>query len=251
MKSTETELRQGHAVLDLPSRNFKAMKIARLLGVTPDGSSKRMLEVGCGSGGISHWFGAAGAMGWEVEAVDVEDVRLAKEGFGFRIVEGTQLPFQSESFDVVISNHVIEHVGNAKAQVDHLREVRRVLRPDGIAYLAVPSRWMVVEPHYRLPLLSWVPPRIANLYVRLTRKGSHYDCLPFTVGRIEREFSRAGLSYVQLHGEALRLTYELERPTAASYRWLFKWVPGFAYKATRRLFPTLIYLLRRAPADSR
>lgn len=209
-----------------------------------------MLEVGCGSGGISHWFGESGAMGWSVDAVDVEDVRLVKEGFGFQIVAGTTLPFANESFDVVVSNHVIEHVGNESAQVDHLKEMRRVLRPGGVAYLAVPSRWMIVEPHFRLPFLSWVPPRIANAYVRLAQKGSHYDCLPFTVGRIEREFSRVGLSYAQVHGKALRLTYELERPTALPYRWIFKRMPNFAYKAARRLFPTLIYLLRRAPVDS-
>ena len=35
----------------------------------------------------------------------------------------------------------------------HLREIRRVLRRDGLAYLAVPNRWALVEPHYRLALL--------------------------------------------------------------------------------------------------
>src|SRR5690606_27813190 len=79
-----TPARRGHAALDLPSRNKKAEKIARLLGLSPGAKSRRMLEVGCGSGGISHWFGTAGVMGWDVTAVDVEDVRVVTEGFSFQ-----------------------------------------------------------------------------------------------------------------------------------------------------------------------
>src|SRR5690606_39138334 len=110
--TSDPRARQGHAVLDLPSRNLKAMKIAALLGVAPGDSRMRMLEIGCGSGGISHWFGTTGPMGWDVEAVDVEDVRLVREGFGFRVVDGTTLPFPDAMFDVVVTNHVIEHVGD-------------------------------------------------------------------------------------------------------------------------------------------
>lgn len=60
-----------------------------------------------------------------------------------------------------------------------LSELARVLRPSGIGYLAVPSRWMLVEPHYRLPFLSWMPQRAADAYVRLTGRGEYYDCRPF------------------------------------------------------------------------
>lgn len=236
--------RQGYAVLDLPSRDFKAMKMAHLLGAVPGGPSRKMLEVGCGSGGISHWFGDAGAMHWDVHAVDVEDVRLATDGYSFRIVKGTSLPYPDATFDVVATNHVIEHVGNASAQRDHLREVRRVLRPGGVAYLAVPNRWMLVEPHFRLPLLSWLPADIADAYVRLMGRGTHYDCRPLTCLELENMLDDAGFSWQQHTGEALRITFELERPQAPLYRRVLRHVPDSSYAAMRRLFPTLIYTLR-------
>lgn len=241
--------RKGHAVLDLPSRDLKAAKIASLLDVRPGGAPRRMLEIGCGSGGISRYFGTAGPMGWDVTAVDVEDVRLAREGYAFRLVEDVRLPFPDGGFDVVLSNHVIEHVGDDRAQALHLQEVRRVLRPDGVAYLAVPSRWMLVEPHYRLPFLSWLPQRMADAYVRMARRGTHYDCRPLGTRALERKLRAAGFEFRQRHGDALRLTYALERPRALVYRVLLRRMPEPVYAALRRAFPTLIYTLRVGAED--
>lgn len=235
--------RSGHAVLDLPSRSLKATKIARLLGVAPGAGRKNLLEIGCGSGGISYWFGSSGAMGWNVEAVDVEDVRLVHQGFRFQLVSGVGLPFPDNSFDVVISNHVIEHVGSEEMQREHLKELRRVLRADGVGYLAVPNRWMLVEPHFRLPLLSWLPAPITHWYVRLTGRGRHYDCRPLTCRRAEALMNAAGLAWRQHTGDALRLTFELERPTSSVYRHIVLRIPDSVYAALHAIFPTLIYTL--------
>lgn len=245
---TDGRERRGHAVLDLPSRDYKAMKIARLLGLDPGGPRKRLLEIGCGSGGIARWFGASGAMRWEVDAVDVQDVRQARDGYRYQTVAGTALPFDDATFDVVLTNHVIEHVGDEDAQLAHLREVRRVLRDDGVAYLAVPCRWMVVEPHFKLPFLSWLPMPVSDVYVRLAGRGTHYDCRPLTCGKIERMLTNSGFAWRQRTADALRLTFELERPDAPLYRHGLQYLPDALYAAARRAFPTLIYTLAPLPA---
>lgn len=246
----DARARRGHAVLDLASRDFKAIKIARLIGADVGGPPRRMLEIGTGSGGIAHFFGSAGSMGWDVEAIDVEDVRRVTGGYRFTLVDDVMLPFADASFDVVVSNHVIEHVGDARQQSRHLEELARVLRPGGVGYLAVPCRWMLVEPHYRLPFLSWLPQRAADLYVRLAGKGDYYDCQPLTTRTLEPELVKAGFAFRQMHGEALRMTYELERPDAPAYRWLLKPVPDAVYALLRSVFPTLIYVLRRPSCES-
>lgn len=237
--------RKGHAALDLAARRRKGMKIARLLGVRPGGVPGRVLEVGAGSGGISHYFGKAGAMGWDADAVDVNDTRVSREGYRFTRVEGVALPFPDASFDLVVSNHVIEHVGEEDMQVRHLEEIARVMRPDGRGYIAVPSRWMLVEPHFKLPLLSWLPRTLADFYVRRAGKGSYYDCRPLTVAWIERAMTEVGLDFRQCHGEALKLTYEIERPESLLYRWILRPCPGFVFGFLRRAFPTLIYVVSR------
>lgn len=236
-------VRRGHAVLDLTSRNAKARKIEALLGLTPTGRPLRLLEVGTGSGGIAHYFGTHPSLRCEVDAVDVTDSRQIHDGYRFTRVDDVQLPFPDGHFDVVISNHVIEHVGDSSAQRRHLAELRRVLRPDGVGYLAVPSRWQIVEPHYRLTFLSWLPHTWRTPYLRLRQRGSHYDCRPLTVPQVEALLREAGFGYAQQLGRALRLTFELERPRALAYRAAFRWLPESLYVTLRRAFPTLIYTM--------
>lgn len=237
---------RGHAVLNLSSRTAKARKIEALLDLVPTGKPIRLLEVGTGSGGIAHYFATSSALRCEVDAVDVTDTRQIRDGYRFTLVEGVELPFPDNEFDVVISNHVIEHVGDADAQRKHLSELHRVLRDDGVGYLAVPNRWQLVEPHYRLAFLSWIPERWRTPYLRLRNRGSCYDCRPLTVPQLESLLSEAGFGFVHHHGRALRLTYELERPTDAMYRWAFRRIPDAAYAKARKIFPTLIYSLRAA-----
>jgi hypothetical protein len=69
-----------------------------------------------------------------------------------------------------------------------------------------------------------------------------------TTRGLESNLRDAGFAFAQRHGEALRLTYELERPNAPLYRWLLKPIPDAVYAALRRAFPTLIYVLRRRHA---
>lgn len=244
--SQESRARRGHASRDLSLRDLKAIKIARLIGAEPAPPARRMLEIGTGSGGIAHYFGTAGKMGWDVEAVDVEDVRATTNGYRFTRVDSVSLPYPDAKFDVVVSNHVIEHVGDARQQARHLSEIARVLRQGGVAYLAVPNRWMLVEPHFRLPFLSWLPVPLADLYVRLAGKGSHYDCRPLTVPGIESALRAAGFDYEQQHSRALRLTFEVERPGSFLYRWILKPFPETFFGCLRRAFPTLIYVLKHS-----
>src|SRR5262249_14942907 len=46
-----------------------------------------------------------------------------------------QLPFEDQSYDLVYASHVLEHILNDSKAV---RELRRILRPGGIAVLPVP-----------------------------------------------------------------------------------------------------------------
>lgn len=235
-----------HAVLDLPSRCLKAIKIERLLDLHAGSQPIRMLEIGTGSGGIAHYFATHPKLNCEVEAVDIEDNRQLKDGHRFTLVKDVHLPFLDHSFDVVISNHVIEHVGDFTAQRDHLSEMYRVLKPGGLAYLALPNRWQWKEPHYRLAGLRWLPERWRSPYLRLRGRGQYYDCRPLTLSQIEALLHEAGFSAWQQPGPALRLTYELERPDVLIYRALLKWIPDKGYAFLRGWFPTLIFILRPA-----
>jgi len=240
--------RSPHAVQDLPSRRWKGEKILRMLALPARDKPWRVLEVGTGSGGIAHYLGTQSAVPCVVTSVDVVDVRGIREGYAFQRIDGTRLPFEDGAFDLVITNHVIEHVGDLAAQRTHLAECRRVLAPSGCGYFAMPNRWMLVEPHFKLPFLSWLPRTLADAYVRWAGKGTHYDCRPLSLPRTEEELRRAGFAFTQHTGDALRMTFVLEDPRAPLYRFVLAPIPDVAWRLLRRIFPTLIYTLR--PADS-
>jgi ubiquinone/menaquinone biosynthesis C-methylase UbiE len=242
--------RQPHAVLDLPSRRFKGLKIERLLELAGRSQPMRLLEVGTGSGGIAHYFGTHEHLQCDVDAVDIHDNRLITEGYRYHQVQDTRLPFADATFDVVLSNHVIEHVGDEQAQRGHLAELHRVLRPDGVGYLAVPNRWMLVEPHYKLAFLSWLPHAWRTPYLRRMGKGTVYDCEPLQMKQLEQLFIEAGLDCRNLCVDALRTTFEIERATSAAAAVLRR-IPDGALAPLRRIIPTLIYRFERKCAQSR
>ena len=232
--------RQPHIAPDLASRRLKAEKILRLLGLQPRQSPWRVLEIGTGSGGIAHFIGTHPDIRCEVTSVDVVDLRMIHDGYTWQRVEGTALPYPDAAFDVVISNHVIEHVGERPEQCVHLRECRRVLVPGGLGYLSVPNRWMLVEPHFHLPFLSWIPRGWRDSYVRMTGKGARYDCEPLTLPDVEGLFAEAGLQARNVGVEALRATLGIEG-TQGPTRKLAARVPDGVWRALSPWIPTLVY----------
>jgi SAM-dependent methyltransferase len=236
--------RQPHAALHVPGRITKAEKIQHLLGLRESlPRARRLLEIGTGSGAIAHHFATSPDLRLEVEAVDVVDQRQIRDGYGFRCVEGVVLPFADQSFDLVISNHVLEHVGTSDDQQRHLAEIARVLRPGGVAYLASPNRWQAVEPHYHLLFLSWIPRAWRTPYLRLSGKGRHYDCEPLRMGDLEKMVTAAGLEGRNICLAATRYMFDVEKPSAPIAAWVRR-IPDAWLQALRRLSPTHVYLLR-------
>ena len=72
---------------------------------------------------------------------------------------------------MVVCAHVYEHVPDARRL---MAEIWRLLRPGGVCYFAAGNRLSIMEPHYRLPFLSWLPPSAADRYLRVTGKGNSY-----------------------------------------------------------------------------
>ena len=77
--------------------------------------------------------------------------------------DGGVLPYESGLFDIVFSMHVVEHTGNP---AEYLMELFRVLRPGGILFLDVPSRYYYLEQHTLLPLVHYLPPPSRDRLIR-------------------------------------------------------------------------------------
>ena len=114
----------------------------------PEGS--RVLELGCGTGGI--WIGRDELISKcsELVLTDLSEGMLetarenvgAKENVAYAVADIQNLPFEDSSFDIVIANYMLYHVPDlAKG----LGEVRRVLKEGGTFYCATYGERNFVE----------------------------------------------------------------------------------------------------------
>ena len=104
--------------------------------------SQRVLDLGCGSGSLNYaHYGTLNVFG-----VDVVFPKSASRRLIAVSADGHRLPFAAASFDLIISQHSLEHVHDAGAV---LREMRRVLKPGGNLYIAVPESTSLTDRLYR------------------------------------------------------------------------------------------------------
>jgi SAM-dependent methyltransferase len=107
-----------------------------LQALLPPVAGLRVLDAGCGGGRTSAWLAEQGA---RVVGIDVspELLRLARErvpSASFSLADLAEpLPFEDGSFDVVVAGLVMHYL---RDWVPPLRELRRVLRADGVVVLS-------------------------------------------------------------------------------------------------------------------
>jgi SAM-dependent methyltransferase len=127
--------------------------ILRALEPRPDGV---LLDLGCSDGEVTNRIAARAGVGHVVGVELIEHLAQEARGRGIEVVGAdlnARLPFDDASFDVIHSNQVIEHLWNTD---NMLREIRRLLKPDGYAVVSTNN---LASWHNVVSLaLGWQPP---------------------------------------------------------------------------------------------
>lgn len=184
-------------------RNRKLLDLFRPL-VSTQFEGRTILDIGCGSGGMADLVAAECRryVGGEYHA---HVLQFAPQGpdRDFLQLSGTELPFPDESFDVIFAFDVIEHlVGGAPWQLDFLREMRRVVRPTGMAFLTTPNRLYPSEGHTGLFGPQFIPHLWRDRYIAWRNPGflkehNTFDEIPLmSPGWLRRSLRDSGLAFL-------------------------------------------------------
>lgn len=103
-------------------------------------SGDRILEIGCGIGTIVSELAGQGydVRGTDISRVAIEYGRAKYPGVRLDVQPAEELPYESGTFDVVLSFDLFEHI----ARIDlHVAQVNRVLKPGGYYLFQTPNKW--------------------------------------------------------------------------------------------------------------
>jgi SAM-dependent methyltransferase len=245
MPTYQKELsRQSPILLD---RDYKRPKVEKMLAILADagviGPPRALaVDVGC-SGGL---FTAALAPHFEqVLGVDIDPYALTvadrAPSLTYLLADSQCLPLPDACADLVVCNHVYEHVPDAMVL---FREIHRVLRPGGVCYLGAASRLILMEPHYHLPFLSWLPKPLAHRYMRLAGKGNwYYENLRSYWG------IRRLIEAFKVEDYTLRVLAEPDRFRARDLiprGGFLECIPRAVWRLLYPLLPSYLFILRRS-----
>jgi len=174
----------------------------------------RVLEVGSGAHGLIFGFGNKFKVGIDPLAVEYRRLFPAWQRNAQTIAAiGEKLPFADASFDIVLSDNVIDH---AEKPLEIISELARVLKPEGLLYFTVnihhPIYQMASDAHglwNALGLRFEISP-FADHTVHLTEK------------RIKKVFLEHPFQVLEENSSVKQTKAELRQKNSAGFEGLFK-----------------------------
>jgi len=183
------------------------------------GSSGRLLEIGCGMGMDSVQLARCG---FQVTAVDLTEAALTlarqyaasrRVDIDFRTGNAEALEFGDGEFDAAYSFGVLHHTPNIESAI---AELHRILRPGGVAHVMLYHKWSIVCGIHELLRLPYESPRHLKDHCPVVYTYGKGD-----VRELFRSFSRVRIA------SAYPFTY--------GFRSVSGWVPEAALRPLGRL----------------
>ena len=104
----------------------------------------------------------------DITIVNIEENRGLDDQFKYVCADARELPFDENSFDVVFSNSVIEHIeGNDGVTLNEQKQMAdEVLRVGNYFYIQTPNYWFPIEPHFIFPFFQFLSTTLKAFLLR-------------------------------------------------------------------------------------
>ncbi len=182
----------------------------------PYRKTNRILDVGCGYG---FFLEIAREKGWEVYGLEISPEAVSecrKKGIETVETEIQNAPFDPESFDIVVSIEVIEHINTPR---EFVSGIHKFLRPGGIAYLTTPNfnsllrYWLgknydIIE--YPNHLCYYTPKTLRKLFAEHKLNTAHMMTTGVSMTRIRTSKGKSNQDYVSETSDDEIMRYRIE-----------------------------------------
>lgn len=115
---------------------------------------------------FTHWserfYNLIGA-DYDFKALKITKMRLNKNK-RLVVCDFKFLPFKDNVFEIIISNTTVEHIDKPEKMID---DFNRIIKPQGFFYYSTANKLWIIEPHYNLIFLSYLPKKMANYYLKV------------------------------------------------------------------------------------
>jgi len=112
----------------------------------------------------------------KITAISDQDASwMENEYKGLKFIQGTalEMPFENNTFDLVFSSAVIEHVGSIINQKKFICECLRIAKKH--IFITTPNRYYPIELHTAIPLIHWLPKNIHRKILKIIGKDFFAD----------------------------------------------------------------------------
>jgi len=103
----------------------------------------KILDLGCGNGRLIELF-----QGKNIEYAGIDNsqklIEIASQKYpngNFQVFDGLKIPFPDNYFDVIFCMAVLQHIPGSELRQEFLKEIRRVLKPEGKLILSTWYLW--------------------------------------------------------------------------------------------------------------
>ncbi len=106
-------------------------------------NTDKVLDIACGTGFGSNILAKKAniVIGADLDekAIDENKTIWKNDKLKFEVIDGTQIPYEDEYFDVIVSFETIEHTTSFEKMLD---EFKRVVKPGGILFISTPNIYL-------------------------------------------------------------------------------------------------------------